>query len=89
MLHTTNIQDLRFHHFVEESNHGLVFASARDSKNRIYNFLINRYADVILQQVRGHFEQISGEVANFVKDNFEHSYSTLPVKRKPVQSFPK
>ena len=74
--------ELCFQHFIESTSDGLVFACARDRDNRIYNFLINRYAGVVLTQGREKFTETEPELAAFVLDSFKYGRAVLYKTRK-------
>jgi len=69
-MYTVTTYDLRFQHFIEGSD-GLIFACARDSADRVRNFLINRRVGVVLEQARNSFTGIDSELAAFVVENFD------------------
>ena len=72
---TTN--DLSFQHFIESTSDGLVFACARDH-GKIRNFLINRYADVVLEQTAYNgFIRAGADVAGIVLDSFKSGRAVL------------
>ena len=73
-----SIQELQFNHFVVATTDGTIFASARDSKNRIQNFLISRYGEV-KQQVKDRFEPLSEEIANYIRKRAQDYYSIVPI----------
>ncbi len=75
MLHT---KELTFNHFVVSTTDGTIFASARDSKNRVQNFLISCYGDV-KQQVKNRFEPLSKEIAKYIRERAQDYYSIVPV----------
>ena len=77
MLYDT---DLRFNHFVVATADGTIFASARDSHNRIHNFLITRYGDV-KRQVDSHFEPVYGDYADSIRKRAELYYARVPIYR--------
>ena len=74
--------DLEFKHFVTDHT-GLIFASARDSGNRIYNFILNKDTGNILEQFYGKFEVIDGEWAEYVKTSIQQYRDIVPTYRIP------
>jgi hypothetical protein len=75
-------RELEFKHFVVDSS-GLIFACARDSANRIYNYIINTSTGTVLEQVNSHFECIIGDYAEQVKRTAERYYGVIPTYRIP------
>jgi hypothetical protein len=74
--------DIKFHHFVIDKE-GVIFASARDSSNKIYNFVINSCTGNILEQVSSRFESINGEWAEYVRSKAEQYRGIVPTYRIP------
>lgn len=71
---------LEFQHFVIDKL-GIVFGSARDERNRVYNFLINTQTGGVLQQVNARFEAISSGIAEIVRTRMEKYQSVVPTYR--------
>jgi L-asparaginase II len=79
------IPQLTFSHFVATGD-GTIFASARDIKDRVYNFLI--YQDgTVKEQVRDHFEPLTKVVAEEVRAAAESCYSRVPTYRVNSANF--
>ncbi len=70
------VPELRFNHFIAIGD-GTIFASARDTKNRVYNFLIYPNGTV-KEQVESHFEPLTKVVAEEVRAAAEVCYSKVP-----------
>jgi hypothetical protein len=78
---TTNTvvaQDLIFNHFVVANNQGLIFASARDKVNRIYNFLVNEFTGNVMQQINDKFEPVQSRDSEHIKDAVYKLRNVLP-----------
>ena len=74
---------LEFSHFVVDKT-GVIFASAREEgTNKIYNFVINSQTGNILEQFNSHFESISGEWAEYVRQQAEQYQGIVPTYRIP------
>ncbi len=74
--------NVEFTHFVIDKS-GLIFASARDADNKIYNFIVNQSGDV-LEQINSHFESINGEWEQYIKrrlDDYQGLVSTHRVEQ--------
>ena len=71
---------LEFKHFVVDRQ-GLIFASARDGSERIYNFLVNPENDVVLEQSNHHFREIGGTWASYIRKEVASFKNILPTYR--------
>ena len=80
------VNELIFSHFVIATADGATFASARDSKNRVHNFLISRCGG-IKRQVRTYFEPVSEEDLHQLKKRIEAYYSKVPIYRVRTINF--
>jgi hypothetical protein len=78
----TTKTELEFRHFVVDK-WGVIFASARDKNNKVYNFIINGNSGTVMEQINSHFECITGERAEYVKKTAAHYYGVLPTYRVP------
>ncbi len=79
------IPELKFSHFVATGD-GKIFASARDIKDRIYNFLICQDGTV-KEQVYDRFEPLTRVVAEEVRALAESCYSRVPTYRVSTAIF--
>ena len=68
---------LEFKHFIKDRQ-GIIFASARDRTNKVYNFLINTQTGRVLKQISSRFEQVMGEDAEDVKSAVERYSKIIP-----------
>ncbi|MBU1367198.1 MAG: hypothetical protein KJ711_05245 [Candidatus Omnitrophica bacterium] len=88
-LSTINHQpstELEFSHFIVDRE-GVIFASARDESNKVYNFIINQLTGGVLEQVNSHFEPIERERAETIRKDAQHWYGILPTYRIPHFDF--
>jgi len=70
---------LDFKHFVIDEK-GDIFASARDNRSKIHNFIITQ-AGRVMEQVNVNFEEITGEHAKRVKIDVTNNYGLVPTYR--------
>ena len=77
--------DLTFTHLVVATSDGTIFASARNTRGRIQNYLISRFGDV-KRQIRARFELVSFNEAQWVKHYLETCYS-IPVYKTRFITF--
>jgi hypothetical protein len=75
-------RELEFKHFVVD-NTGLIFACARDSADRVCNYIINTSTGTVLEQINSHFECIVGEYAEQILKAAQRYYGRIPTYRIP------
>ena len=80
------VHELTFSHFVIATSDGTTFASARDSHNRVHNFLISKYGD-IKRQNRTYFEPVTESELNPLRKRIETYYSKVPTYRVRTINF--
>ena len=71
------MEKLEFKHFVIDRL-GIIFASARDERNHVQNFIINTQTGGVLQQVNASFVAISSGIAESIRKRMEQYESIVP-----------
>ena len=75
---------LEFKHLVIDKV-GVIFASARDYHNKIFNFLINPGTGIVLEQAEESFHVTSVERAHSISTSVKRCASQIPTYR--IQHF--